>query len=193
MVDDDVVLVGSADDDLAPGQEVRLPAQVARDDHELAVALLDEEIGVGDGVDLRLGVGAQASMRDEGRCIPSNDRLIASHGAGLIGLKRQRVVPDLDEIAGPHHALAADPIAVELDAIVAVEVLDDDRVIDALARADEPRMAPGHVALGQPDGVALFAANRDLVTDQRHDRCLAFVVLDDQLEHGGARTFGWAG
>jgi hypothetical protein len=49
--------------------------------------------------------------------------------------------------------------------------------------AENPSMAARHVPLGQPDRVAFFASDRDLVTDQRDDCRLPFVILDHQLEH----------
>ncbi len=41
------------------------------------------------------------------------------------------------------------------------------------------------VALGQPDGVPVLAADRVLVARQGYDGPLALVVLDDQFPHGG--------
>ena len=46
-------------------------------------------------------------------------------------------------------------------------------------------MEARHVPLGEPDRVALLAADRDDVLCERHDDLLARVVFDDEAEARG--------
>ena len=54
-----------------------------------------------------------------------------------------------------------------------------------LALLEEPRVLARDVALREADGVPLLAADGILVARERNDGPLSFVVLDDQLPHGG--------
>ena len=72
-----------------------------------------------------------------------------------------------------------DAIAVELDAVVAVDVFDE----DVSVLLDQPGVLAGDVPLGQTDRIALLPADRDLVPDEGNDGGLALVVLDDELVH----------
>jgi hypothetical protein len=96
-----------------------------------------------------------------------------------LGLEVELVVADLDLVADPQRHPLGDPGVVHPDAVIAAEVLD----LDLTVVADDPGMAAGDVPLGEPDRVAFLATDRDLVTDQRDDCRLPFVILDHKLEH----------
>src|SRR5262249_51755581 len=73
----------------------------------------------------------------------------------------------------------SDPRVVDADAVVAAEILD----VDFTVVAEDARVTARHVPLGEPDGVAFLAPDRDLVADQRDLCCLSLVILDHKLEH----------
>src|SRR5262249_48445557 len=99
-------------------------------------------------------------------------------GAAL-DLELEEVIADLD----PVRFLDGDPTLnagpVHLDAVVAVEVLDDDRPV----RLDDASVLAGDVALGQPDRVPLFATDCELVADEGDDDGFSFVVLNNEFVH----------
>ena len=214
MVDDDVVLVGAADDHLRPREIELLAGEVRRDDDQLAVADRRGERGdLGGGRDRAaggIGVGdrGRRAVRcgrpgSRGACAPigavGRTPAIAGitsvgrravdaldrHRARVVdlldafGLEVELVVADLDLVADAQRDALGDPRVVDADAVVAAEVLD----LDLAVVAQDPGVAARHVPLGEPDRVAFFATDRDLVTDQRDDCRLPFVILDHQLEH----------
>ncbi len=111
-----------------------------------------------------------------------------SLGRDLV-LQDDPVVTNLNEIAVREVLRVRDAQAVHEDAVVAREILEDDRgrvgcslaVLSVLLV--EARVQTRHVALGQPDRVPVFAPNRVLVARERHDGLFSFVVLDGQLPH----------
>src|SRR5205823_3726809 len=82
-----------------------------------------------------------------------------------LGLQIQLVVADLDLVADAQRDALGDPGVVDADAVVTAEILD----LDLAVVAEDASVAPRHVPLGEPDRVAFFASDRDLVADQRDD------------------------
>ncbi len=79
--------------------------------------------------------------------------------------------------------LSGDLVAVDPDAVVAAEVLDDD--VPVLAR--QPSVPPGNVPLGEADRVPLLAPDGDLVAHEGDDGLVPLVVFYDELQHILAR------
>ena len=97
----------------------------------------------------------------------------------LLGLERQIVIADLDQIAVGHLHLAGDAIAIDTNAVVAAEVFDQYMTVGP----HQPRMAAGHVPLREPDRVPFLTADGDLVPHKGDDGLPALIVFDDQLQH----------
>ena len=98
------------------------------------------------------------------RSVEALDRLRARVlvGDGLLlalGLELDQVVADLYSIGFAHAGAAIDLRTVDLDPVVATEILDRDRTVGSKNSSVLPR----HIPLGQADGVALFATDGDLV------------------------------
>jgi hypothetical protein len=121
---------------------------------------------------------AAVGLGDDGRCRLERG-VDAARGVVLdgLGLQREVVVADLDEVALAQLEALGNAFAVDLDAVEGVEVLDEDRS----GVAHQPRVAAGDVPLHQADRVPLHPADGDLAPAQRNDRGLPFVVLDDEL------------
>src|SRR5882724_2266537 len=98
---------------------------------------------------------------------------------GIVGGRTvpEVVVADLDQIAFLDAGGRGDLLAVDADAVVRTQVLDQD--VPVLLH--QPRVTARDVALGQADGVAFLTSDGDLVANQRDDGLATLVVLDDEL------------
>jgi hypothetical protein len=96
-----------------------------------------------------------------------------------LGLKAQQIVTDLYAVTFGHGDPTVDLGAVDLNAVVTFEILDEYRAIIP----KELGVSARYVALRKADGIPLLTADRNLVSDERNDGLFSFVVLDDQLVH----------
>ncbi len=110
-----------------------------------------------------------------------NFLLMRRRGGGrhLLVLQGDHIVADRHLVARLERGGVGDTLPVDSHAVVGREVLEGVRAVHPL----EPRVPSRDVALRQTDGVPLLPSDRDLVTYQRNDRGLPFVVRDDELEH----------
>ena len=92
--------------------------------------------------------------------------------------EREVVVPDLHHVALVEGDRALDLDAVDLDAVVTLEVLDD----PAVGALMEAGVLARDVLLGELDGVARLPPDRDLLFAEGHNRRRTLFVLDDQSQ-----------
>jgi hypothetical protein len=111
-------------------------------------------------------------------------RLGAGDLALFVFLDAQAVVADQDDVAVLQSGHAGKRATVEAGAVVAAQVLDAKH---ATAQG-QPRVLARDVLFSQTDGVAVRAADGDLLANEGYGDRLPFIVLDEQLVHGG-RTF----
>jgi hypothetical protein len=88
------------------------------------------------------------------------------------------VVADLHDVTLVEGHRSLDEHTVDLDAVVAVEVLDH----PAIRPLSQPRVLPRDVLLGELDGVSRFPTDRDFFFTEGHDRRCALFVFDDQSQ-----------
>ncbi len=190
VVDHHVVVVGAADDHLLLGQLELAAGEVRRQHDDAGVAAGRGHRRRGDRPGGGVGVGqAQRHRRrrhrrawhrrGQLRRVEALDRLgarvlVRDRLLDALGLQLDQVVADLDAVADRQDGALGDAGAVDPHAVVATQIFDRDRPVGPA----DPRVLARDVALGQADGVALLAADRDLVAHQRDDRRLSLVILD---------------
>ena len=101
------------------------------------------------------------------------------HGRVELPLDAQIVVADLDQVPFLDPRPSGDLLAVDADAVVRAQILDQDVPV----LLEKPCVAARDVPLGQANGVPILPSDGDLVAYQWDDGLSTLVVLDDQLHH----------
>ena len=88
-------------------------------------------------------------------------------------------VADTDLIAHTQSHVGGDPLAVDANAVVGVEVLDAVGTVDFA----QSSMLPRDITLVEADRIALVTPYRDDVMRERNNRLPVLIILDDKFEH----------